>query len=224
MRSHPGQSLFQYHRRRSTEHHKWHEREAARIREEEGRQKWRVENPLEYSLTAVKNFFGINGEGTTKLDPTVIKEVSTPQIRLGSSPFPGSNRNTPAPKTPAVSASKTSKMSEPEQLPTPPSSIWDQQGPYSQVRQCLEGLENVSILDSLDNSLFTPAYTPEEVKGEDTNAAAAASYEDWNPYNFKDSCGTGLLEELDWEAVDENTIREGREWGGGNGFVMFTQD
>ena len=203
-----------------TEHYKWHQRETEKRREEDDRQKAKVENPLEYALGAVSSFLGLARDGSVKNDATK-QAAATPRIKTESSPFPGSTPHTRAGMTPGktpAAAPKTPKPEPaPEQMPTPPSSIWDTPGPYSQVHQCLEGLQQVSILDSLDNSLFAPAYTPEDSDAD--SSVTAGGYEDWDAFEFKESAGSGLLVENEWDTCDVPVL--GRSWAEDAGFMMF---
>jgi hypothetical protein len=224
------------------DHQKKHEREAEKRREEEGKAKFRIDNPLEYTLASVANALHVNREGIPKdmkVAPTngvTPKPGTTPQIKTNSSPLPGSTplRQAMTPKSKSPAQTKMSLSARPtgskaiapdgEQVPTPPATFWDTPGSPTAIRQCFEGIEDVSPLATLDSSLFTPAYTPEDTSGDDKAAAAISTYEDWNPWGMKDACGTEVLQDFPWDnEVPVCSTKEGPDWGEMNQFMLFAQ-
>jgi hypothetical protein len=225
------------------EHLKMHEREAERRKEEEGRQRFRVDNPLEYAITSVANALHLNRDGTSKepkasaaAPATPRPGAATPQIKQNSSPMPGFTplRNVMTPKSKSPPQSKVtlpvrtvpgSKAIAPdgEQMPTPPETFWDVPGSPMALHQCFDGIEEVSPLATLDISLFTPAYTPEDTSGEDNRVNVASTYDDWNPWGMKEVCGTEILQEVNWDGAETPLCptKDGAAWGEMNGFMMF---
>jgi hypothetical protein len=224
------------------EHLKMHEREAERRKEEEGRQRFRVDNPLEYAITSVANALNLNRDGTPKepkaaaAPATPRPGAATPQIKQSSSPLPGFTplRNVMTPKARSPPQSKVtlpvrtvpgSKAIAPdgEQMPTPPEMLWDQPGSPMALHQCFDGIEEISPLAALDISLFTPAYTPEDTSGEDNGVNVASTYEDWNPFGMKEVCGPEILQEINWEGMETPvcSTKDGANWAEMNGFMMF---
>jgi hypothetical protein len=176
------------------DHLKMHEREAEKRREEEGRAKFRIDNPLEFTLASVAGGLGLNRDGTPK-DSKVKAEPDTK----------------PAPAE-----------EEGVQLLTPPATFWDLPGSPMALHQCFEGLDSVSPLASLDISLFVPP-TPEDISAEELNVAALAdTYDSWNPFGMKDACGTEMLQEISWDNDAPLFLtKDGRNWGETNGLMMF---
>ncbi|KAI5853334.1 hypothetical protein BZA05DRAFT_473414 [Tricharina praecox] len=228
------------------EHHKMHERDAERRRLEGERAKFKIENPLEYTLSSVAGALHLNRDGTMKASPAPggltprPSASSTPQIKAGSSPLPpGSTplRNAMTPKAKSPSQSKvslpvrTASGSKPvapdgEQVPTPPTTFWDTAGSPMALHQCFEGIEDISPLSKLDSSLFTPAYTPEDTTG-DEKPPTMSNYEDWDPFGMKDVCGSEILQEVVWDTGGMESsvcsVKEGASWGEASGFMMFVQ-
>jgi hypothetical protein len=220
------------------DHLKMHEREAERRREEEGRAKFRIDNPLEYTVASIANALHLNRDGTPKetkaTAPVTPRPSGTPQIKQSSSPLPGFTplRNVMTPKSKSPLQSKVSlpvrlapgsKAIAPdgEQILTPPATFWDTPGSPVALRQCFDGIEEVSPLAVLDSSLFTPAYTPEDTSGDD-KANAISTYEDWNPFGMKDACGTEVLQEINWDGeAPLCSTKDGNAWGEMNGMMMF---
>ena len=113
-----------------------------------------------------------------------------------------------------------------EQVLTPPATFWDTDTPGSPmpVRRCFDGVGNVSPL-TLDSSLFTPAYTPEDTSADDKAAAAVAigTCGDWDPWGMEDGCGgQELLQHISWEdEAPPCTTKDEADWGEMNGFTIF---
>ena len=113
--------------------------------------------------------------------------------------------------------------SDGEQVLTPPDSFWDTPGSPMAVRRCFDGVENVSPLITLDSSLFTPAYTPEDTSGDDKMAVPIGTCGDWDPWGLEDGCGQELLQDIPWEneAPPPCTTKDRAGWGEMNGFTVF---
>lgn len=176
------------------EHQRWHETERQRQQEEEKRAKWRIENPLDYTLSAVSGALGLNKDGSVKASPglTTTKAEFSPQSNTP--------RTVPSPaqKPTATTARPTSGLKGAEQMPTPPTTLWDTALSPAKINQCFEGLEPPN-LTNLDNTIFTPEYTPGDSTEADESQAALNTYDEWNPFGMKDVCGPQPLQEIPWE-------------------------
>lgn len=174
--------------------------------------------------------------GTTPLLGT------TPLNKAGLTPAPGrspalfkppqlSNVKTPSGKpTPGVKTMPKEEHAN-EQLPTPPSSsAWEGSSMSPDVlRQCFDGLrENVSGLSNLNPAIFTPAYTPgaSELEVGEGGENVNGSFEDWNPFGYKDSLTEDMMQEIEWDSDSPNLFGNAGLGGGGwalaHGFELRT--
>jgi hypothetical protein len=203
-------------------HHKQHEREAEKQREEAGRTKFKTENPIEYTLASIAGALHLNRDGAPK-------SASTPHIKSGTMSVLPSKSASPTQTKSSVTETPPKLVVESEilrQVPTPPTSFWDAPGSPMTIRQCFEGItEEISPLSTMDISLFTPAYTPEDSSSDEkANVAMNNSYDDWNPFGMKDVCGTEILEEPSWDSdATACPTKDSSNWGEINGVMMFVQ-
>lgn len=193
----------------------------------------------------------LKGRGAMK-EEILLKTGTTPQIKPGSTPLLGttpmnkagltpvpgrspvpfkppqlSNVKTPSGKpTPGV---KTMPKEEHvnEQLPTPPSSsAWEGSSMSPEViRQCFEGLrEQVSGLSTLNPAIFTPAYTPGASELEAGDENVNGSFDDWNPFGYKDSLADDMMQEMEWDGDSSNLFGNvglgGKDWALAHGFEL----
>lgn len=162
---------------------------------------------------------------------------STPINKAGLTPVPG---RSPAPfKTPQLSNVKTpngkhtpSVKTMPkeehtnEQLPTPPSSsVWEGSSMSPDIlRQCFDGLrEQVSALSTLNPAIFTPAYTPgaSDLEGGEGAENVNGSFEDWNPFGYKDSLADDMMQDMEWDSEPSNLFGN-KDWALAQGFELRT--
>jgi len=201
------------------EHNRQHEEQRKQKALEEARMQHRQQDPIGYAINAVAEFFHIK-------DQTTDIKLEDEKQHLQQQPTP--------PQT-------TQELQD--QPPAQTTDVWQTPGSPMAARQCFEGLEIQGGLANLDAYLFTPAYTPEEMdfansgaetsaanvsagnKEDEVNSAAAKeSYNDWNPYGFKDVAGNEVLEALDWDMVEMPRMDSGldRDWAMENGFVLVS--
>lgn len=191
--------------------------------------------------------------GEAMNEETPLKTGTTPQIKPASTPLLGTTPmnkagltpmgRSPAPfkppqlsnvKTPSgkhTPGAKTMPKEEHanEQLPTPPSSsAWEGSSMSPDViRQCFDGLrEQVSGLSTLNPAIFTPAYTPGASDleigegGENVNG----SFEDWNPFGYKDNLADDMMQEMEWDSDCSNLFGGvglgGKDWALAHGFEL----
>lgn len=161
------------------------------------------------------------------------KAVLTPAPGRSPAPFKTpqlSNVKTPSGKlTPGV---KTMPKEEHvnEQLPTPPpsSSAWDGLPMSPEVlRQCFDGLrEQVSGLSTMNSAIFTPAYTPgaSELEAGEGGENMNGSFDDWNPFGYKDSLADDIMQEMDWDDGSSNLFGNAglgsKDWASAHGFEL----
>lgn len=192
------------------------------------------------------------GRGEEAKEDTPPKIGSTPQTkpastpRLSTTPIHKNTGLTPAPgrspatfKTPQLSNARTPggkptpNVKPPreehtnEQLPTPPSSsAWEGSSMSPDVlRQCFDGLrEQVSGLSTLNPAIFTPAYTPgaSELEGGEGAEVVNGSFEDWNPFGYKDSMADDMLQDMEWESEPMSSFGSvgSKDWALAHGFEL----
>lgn len=165
---------------------------------------------------------------------------TTPMNKVGLTPAPGrspapfkppqfSNVKTPGGKpTPGVKTMPKEEHPN-EQLPTPPSSsAWEGSSMSPDVlRQCFDGLrENVSGLSNLNPAIFTPVYTPgaSELEVGEGGENMNGSFEDWNPFGYKESLADDMMQEMEWDSDSSNLFGNvglgGGSWALAHGFEL----
>ncbi|TGZ79110.1 hypothetical protein EX30DRAFT_116880 [Ascodesmis nigricans] len=179
-----------------SEHHQWHEKEIQRKQEEDARKQHRNADPLGYAISSIASFFNLDADGNPIPDPTTNIKTEPPAT---STPQPTLTTSTP--KLPQTPTTKPQEPKPKSHLPSPPTTVWDLHGAPLAMRHCVEGLQTLSGLQNMDSALFTPAYTPEESGSEDSDAAAIASYDEFDPWGFKEVAGGELLQDMDWDMV-----------------------
>jgi len=114
-----------------------------------------------------------------------------------------------------------------DQLPTPPSNhLWEGSLTPSIIRQCFSGLEQFSGLtapktahsvtldvNTTDFEKLTPVYTPGESPDGPENDAGSFGADDWYPFGENIGFTTGLIEDEDWERVQQKNMSLGGEIG-----------
>lgn len=89
-----------------------------------------------------------------------------------------------------------------DQLPTPPSTIWEGALSPSLIHQCFDGLEQYSGLTASNQLNLTPVYTPGGSSPDaDADSVGLGSYEEWGPFGMKMYNGS-LLTDYDWDQED----------------------
>lgn len=200
------------------EHNRQHEEQRKHKVEQEARNQHRQQDPIGYAINAVAEFFHIKQDQTSDVkleDQKPLQQQPTPPQAI-------------------------QELQDQPHAQT--ADVWQTPGSPMAARQCFEGLELQGGLANLDAYLFTPAYTPEEMdfansgaeastngnggnKEDEVNSAAAKeSYNDWNPYGFKDVAGSEVLEALDWDMVEMPQADSGldKDWAMENGFVLVS--
>ena len=144
----------------------------------------------------------------------------TPQLSHAKTPGSAGGKSTSGIKT----TSGEDRQHPNHQIPTPPSNSAWEASPMSPdvLRHCFDGLlEQTSGLSALPHSIFTPAYTPSSSDAEGGDMIlenVASSYEDWNPFGYKESLGEGFLEDMEWDGVPTAVL--GKNWATDCGFTL----